>query len=357
MSYKGDQCGTGLCVTPAPTACSTVRHVHEVHTYEVVPRKTRKRLPWMQPWGANSVPYKAGSLVIHCNEYWYNLCESYSPPGENGDWYVFDPEEFFRWFHENARGGCNTLAIPVYAREIGCAARDEDPYCASTDYKLWSTGDVVTGADGKVYVSLVDNNATFPPNTGWSAGRALEDLVRDYVLGRLTNVDTPTPTPTPTPSPTPTPAPVFDRVLIAGAVVDISLLTDVAVAVTRPSADLTVAGNSITVNTAGLYDVQFAPQSVLQVNMDSTVSGIGLDVVTFLHVFINGIEYMTAGQNFRAPSTTEMPGGLGTAFMTAGVNILSYPLVQGDVITLKANVGGKVTSMEGNVRFTARRVA
>ena len=182
MSYKNDQCGTGLCVTPAPTACGTVRHVHEVHTYEVVPRKTRKRLPWMQPWSANCVPYRAGSLVIHCNEYWYNLCESYSPPGGNGDWFVFDPEEFFRWFHENARGGCNTLSIPVYAREIGCAARDEDPYCASTNYKLWVKGDVVAGADGKVYVNLVHNNATYPPNLGWSQGRYLIDLIGELVV-------------------------------------------------------------------------------------------------------------------------------------------------------------------------------
>ena len=200
MSYKGDQCGTGLCVTPAPTACSTVRHVHEVHTYEVVPRKTRKRLPWMQPWSANCVPYKAGSLVIHCNEYWYNLCESYSPPGENGDWYVFDPEEFFRWFHENARGGCNTLAIPVYAREIGCAARDEDPYCAGTNYKLWMKGEVAAGADGKVYVNQVDNNATFPPNLGWSQGRYLLDLISELVVkGVAGQTTSPTPTPTSTP--------------------------------------------------------------------------------------------------------------------------------------------------------------
>jgi len=182
MSYKGDQCGTGLCTTPAPTACSTVRHVHEVHTYEVVPRKTRKRLPWMQAWSANCVPYKAGSLVIHCNEYWYNLCETYSPPDSNGDWHVFDPEEFFRWYHENARGSCNTLTIPVYDREISCAVRDDDPYCAGTQYKLWLKGDVVTGGDGKVYVSLVDNNATFPPNTGWSEGRYLIDIVRGLVL-------------------------------------------------------------------------------------------------------------------------------------------------------------------------------
>ena len=182
MSYKNDQCGTGLCVTPAPTACSTVRHVHEVHTYEVVPRKTRKRLPWMQPWSANCVPYKAGSLVIHCNDYWYNLCESYSPPGENGDWHVFDPEEFFRWFHENARGGCNTLSIPVYAREIGCATRGEDPYCAGTNYKLWMKGEVAAGADGKVYVNQVDNNATFPPSLGWSQGRYLLDIVGELVV-------------------------------------------------------------------------------------------------------------------------------------------------------------------------------
>ena len=200
MSYKNDQCGTGLCVTPAPTACGTVRHVHEVHTYEVVPRKTRKRLPWMQPWSANCVPYKAGSLVVHCNDYWYNLCESYSPPGENGDWHVFDPEEFFRWFHENARGGCNTLSIPVYAREIGCAARDEDPYCASTNYKLWMKGEVAAGADGKVYVNQVDNNATFPPNLGWSQGRYLLDLIGELVVkGVAGQTTSPTPTPTPTP--------------------------------------------------------------------------------------------------------------------------------------------------------------
>ena len=212
MSYKGDQCGTGLCVTPAPTACGTVRHVHEVHTYEVVPRKTRKRLPWMQPWSANCVPYRAGSLVIHCNEYWYNLCESYSPPGGNGDWFVFDPEEFFRWFHENARGGCNTLAIPVYAREIGCAARDEDPYCAGNNYKLWAKGEVAAGADGKVYVNLVDNNATYPPNLGWSQGRYLLDLIGELVVKGVASSNgggTPTPTPSPTPSPTPTPGTSF----------------------------------------------------------------------------------------------------------------------------------------------------
>ena len=213
MSYKGDQCGTGLCVTPAPTACSTVRHVHEVHTYEVVPRKTRKRLPWMQPWSANCVPYKAGSLVIHCNEYWYNLCESYSPPGGNGDWNVFDPEEFFRWFHENARGGCNTLSIPVYARETGCAPRHDDPYCASTNYKLWMKGEVAADADGKVYVNLVDNNATYPPNLGWSQGRYLLDLIGELVVKGVASSNggcgyrqtiaagqgTLTPTPTPTP--------------------------------------------------------------------------------------------------------------------------------------------------------------
>ena len=181
--YKDDQCSTGLCVTPAPTACNTVRHVHEVHTYEVIPRKTRKRLPWMQPWSGNCVPYKAGSLVIHCNEYWYNLCETYSPPSENGDWHVFDPEEFFRWFHESARGGCTTLAVPVYARETGCGPRHDNPYCASTNYKLWMKGEVAADADGKVYVNLVDNNAMFPPSAGWSQGRYLLDLVGELVVG------------------------------------------------------------------------------------------------------------------------------------------------------------------------------